>query len=142
MLVQGRCHCGEVAYSAEADPNEVSLCYCRDCQQLSGSTGRVSLRVRAADFVLHGGRLQSYLKTADSGARRVHTFCPTCGAPIYSAAEVDPSTYSLRVGCLAQRDALPPKRQQWMGSKPPWVTPLAGVEAFEKGAPTRKSSMT
>jgi hypothetical protein len=29
-----------------------------------------------------------------------------------------------------------------MGSKPPWVTPLAGVEAFEKGAPTRKSSMT
>ncbi|HET9046453.1 MAG TPA: GFA family protein, partial [Casimicrobiaceae bacterium] len=32
MHVQGRCHCGEIAYEAEIDPAGVSVCHCTDCQ--------------------------------------------------------------------------------------------------------------
>ncbi len=137
MQVDGRCHCGAIAYSAEADPANVSLCYCTDCQQLSGSAYRLSVSVAAKDFVLRSGRPKFYLKTAESGRRRVQAFCGDCGAPVYSAAEKDPPTYTLRVGALAQRGQLPPRLQQWMRSKPDWLEPVAGIASFEKDAEQR-----
>ena len=140
MWIDGQCHCGAIAYSAEADPDEVSICYCSDCQKFTGSAYRVSVTVRASDFVLRAGQPRYYVKIADSGARRVQAFCPNCGAPIYSSAEVDPQTYSLRVGGLRQRDELPPKRQIWMRSKPTWLEPFPGLEAFETDGPQRKKT--
>ena len=135
MQVDGRCYCGAIAYRAEADPEHVSICYCTDCQRLTGSAFRVSLAVRAEDFVLNAGRPKTYVKTAESGARRVQAFCGDCGAPIYSTAEKDPTHYMLRVGTLAQRGELPPKLQLWMRSKAAWVEPMAGMPSFEKDAP-------
>ena len=138
MRVDGRCHCGAIAYSAEADPADVSICYCTDCQQLSGSPYRLSVPVRAEDFVLSAGRPKIYVKTAESGARRRQAFCGDCGAPVYSSAESNPTSYSLRIGALAQRAELPPRLQQWMRSKPAWLEPVAGIPSFEKGAPRRR----
>ena len=37
MRVEGSCHCGAVRFEAEADPGDVSLCHCADCQRRSGS---------------------------------------------------------------------------------------------------------
>jgi hypothetical protein len=36
MKVDGACHCGEIAYQAEVDPNTVGICHCTDCQTLAG----------------------------------------------------------------------------------------------------------
>jgi hypothetical protein len=135
MRVDGRCHCGALAYSADADPANVSICYCTDCQRLTGSAFRISVTVRAEDFVLSAGRPKTYVKTAESGARRIQAFCGDCGSPIYSAAEKDPTHFTLRVGALAQRDELPPRVQLWMRSKPAWVEPVEGIPSFEKDAP-------
>jgi hypothetical protein len=135
MRVDGRCHCGGIAFSAEADPDQVSICYCDDCQRLTGSAYRVSLTVDAANFTLRSGEPKVYVKTAENGARRAQAFCPNCGSPVYSAAAVDPPTYTLRVGCLDQRAELTPTSQLWLRSKPPWVTPLQEGERFEKDAP-------
>lgn len=135
MRVDGRRHCGAIAYSAEADPANVSICYCTDCRQLSGSAYRLSVGVAAKDFVLRAGQPKFYLKTAESGRRRVQAFCGDCGAPVYSAAERDAPTYTLRVGALAQRDQL--RLQQWMRSKPDWLEPVAGIASFERDAEGR-----
>jgi hypothetical protein len=37
MKVHGACHCGQIRYEAEVDPQKVNLCNCSDCQVLSGS---------------------------------------------------------------------------------------------------------
>jgi len=37
MRVDGACHCGAIAFTAEADPARVSVCHCVDCQVLTGS---------------------------------------------------------------------------------------------------------
>ena len=137
MRVDGRCHCGAIAYSAEADPANVSICYCTDCQQLSGSAYRLSVSVRAEDFVLRVGQPKFYLKTAESGRRRIQAFCGDCGAPVYSAAEKNPPTYTLRVGALAQHGQLPPRLQQWLRSKAAWLAPAEGIASFEKDAVQR-----
>jgi hypothetical protein len=132
MKVQGRCHCGEISYEAVVDPGRVGICHCTDCQTLTDSAYRVTVRVSADQFVLRTGQPKLYVKTADSGTRRAHAFCPTCGAPVYSAAVSDPETYSLRVGCLEQRAELPPRVQQWCRSALPWAMDLTGIPRLER----------
>jgi len=127
MKVDGRCHCGQITYEAIVDPKKVRLCHCTDCQMLTGSVYRVTVPAPRKTFVLRSGEPRIYVKTADSGTKRAHAFCPKCGTPIYSAAVSDPPTYSLRVGCLAQRRELRPTRQQWCRSALAWAMNLEGV---------------
>jgi hypothetical protein len=94
---------------------------------LTGSAYRVSVPVPTADFQLLTGTPKVYVKTADSGNKRAHTFCGNCGTPIYSGAVTDSLTYALRVGCLAQRALLPPKRQIWCRSAVHWSMNLDAV---------------
>lgn len=133
MKVQGRCHCGHVTYEAEVDPARVSLCHCTDCQTLTGSAYRVSVQAPAETFVLLSGRPSVYIKTAESGARRAHSFCPQCGTPVYASAIENPGTYSLRVGGLAQRADLPPQKQIWCRSALPWSGDIEGLPRLERG---------
>jgi hypothetical protein len=132
MKVDGRCHCGAITYEAEVDPETTSICHCTDCQALSGSAYRVIVRAPAETFVLRGTPTV-YVKTADSGAKRVHGFCPVCGSPIYATAAVpSPPVVSLRVGGLRQRAALPPRRQQWCASSLSWAMGLEALEKIER----------
>jgi hypothetical protein len=132
MKVEGRCHCGQIAYEADVDPNEVSLCNCTDCQMLTGSTFRVSVRAKKENFRLLRGQPKVYVKTADSGARRRHSFCANCGTPVSAAADSDdPPQYSLRVGCLAQAKDLPPRRRIWCHSALPWSQDVSAVPGID-----------
>ena len=133
MNVEGSCHCGEVTYRAEIDPDKVSLCNCTDCQMLTGSAFRVSVPAPKAQFHLLSGEPKTYVKTADSGAKRIHAFCANCGTPVYACANVeDPPTYSLRVGCLKQRAQLPPKKRIWCTSALEWAENVSGIPAIER----------
>ncbi|HVP29272.1 MAG TPA: GFA family protein [Myxococcota bacterium] len=127
MRVDGRCHCGEVAYEAIVDPSRVGICHCTDCQALTGSAYRVTVQASKDAFFLRAGQPTIYVKTADSGATRAHAFCPRCGSPVYSAATSNPQTYSLRVGCLRQRAELLPRVQQWCQSALPWAMDLSEI---------------
>jgi hypothetical protein len=137
MRVDGRCHCGALTFTGEVDPETCGICHCTDCQNLTGSAYRVTVRASAATFVLHG-EPTVYVKTAESGTQRAHAFCPTCGTPIYAtAATPNPTVYSLRVGTLRQRRDLPPPRQQtWCRSALPWSMDIERIEGHDRGAPS------
>jgi hypothetical protein len=132
VKVQGRCHCGRITYTATVDPEKVSLCHCRDCQMLSGSAYRASVPAPRETFELHGIAPKIYVKTAESGAKRSHAFCPECGTPIYSAAIDDPPTFSLRVGCLDRRAELRPRKQIWCRSALDWARDLEGIVPLDR----------
>ena len=132
MKVEGRCHCGEIAYEAIVDPGRVGICHCTDCQMLTGSAYRATVPASRESFVLRSGQPTIYVKTADSGARRAHAFCPNCGSPVYSAAVSDPQFYSLRVGCLRERAELLPARQQWCQSALPWAMNLSDIQQVRR----------
>jgi len=129
MKVQGSCHCGSVTYEAQVDPERVSICHCTDCQQLTGSAFRVTVRALQKDFVLLSGAPSTYVKTADSGAQRAQVFCPHCGSPLYTYAVGSHETYGLRVGCIAQRRELVPRHQIWCQSALPWAMDIHGLPA-------------
>jgi hypothetical protein len=98
MKIDGGCHCGYITYSAKIDPETVGICHCTDCQTLSGSAFRTSVRANKDAFHLGGGQPKIYVKTAESGAKRAQAFCPECGTPIYSAAVSAPQVFNIRVG--------------------------------------------
>ena len=120
MKVEGACHCGSIRYEAEVDPARVTICHCTDCQQLTGCASRVTVRALRKDFVLLAGSPRTYVKTAESGAARAQVFCPDCGSPLYTHAVGDTATYGLRVGCIAQRRQLVPRKQLWCRSALEW----------------------
>jgi hypothetical protein len=132
MKVEGQCHCGAIAYEADVAPNSVVICHCADCQRLSGTAFRASIAAPAAHFRIIKGQPRRYIKTSDSGARRVHAFCENCGSPVYSSAVDNPQSYTLRLGALKQRDELgAPARQIWTKRRLAWVPPLRDVPEVE-----------
>lgn len=131
MHIDGGCHCGYIKFEAEVDPAAVGICHCTDCQILTGSAYRVTVPAGKDTFRLVTGEPKIYVKTAESGNKRAHAFCPQCGTPIYAAAVTDPQVYGIRVGTTRQRVLLRPRRQIWCRSALEWAMNL---EALPKSA--------
>ena len=133
MKVDGHCHCGAITFEAEVDSAALTICHCTDCQALTGTAFRVTVKAPAEHFVLRGTPT-IYLKMADSGRKRAHAFCPTCGSPIYATSPENPTSYGLRVGLIRQRNELRPRRMSWCASSLPWSMNLEaiGVERHQR----------
>lgn len=132
MHIDGHCHCGHLRFEADVDPAQVSICHCTDCQTLTGTVFRVSVPARKEDFRLLSGEPKRYVKTAESGNKRVQAFCPECGTPIYAAAPGDSAIYNLRVGAITQRAQLVPKSQIWHRSAQGWLGELPVMPRIDK----------
>ena len=134
MKINGRCHCGAIAYEAEIDPASVAICHCTDCQTLSGSAFRTVVPAKREGFKMLAGEPKIYVKTAESGRKRVQSFCANCGTPIYSCDPTDPQVYSIRLGTAQQRAQLPPRVQFWCRSSLSWTRHLEPVPQIEKAS--------
>ena len=133
MKIDGGCHCGFITYEAEIDPDTVGICHCADCQTLSGSAFRTGVPAAEDDFRILSGEPKSYVKTAESGAKRDQAFCPECGTQIYATSVGDgPKIYRIRVGTARQRDDLIPKGQIWSRSAQHWLADLGSIPSVEK----------
>jgi hypothetical protein len=132
VKVEGACHCGQITFEADIDPETAFICHCTDCQTLTGAAYRLSVLAKADDFRLLTGQPTVYIKTAQSGNRRAQAFCPRCGTPIYAAAAHDTKVYGIRVGTLRQRLQLSPKRQLWHRSALHWTEDLHAVPRIEQ----------
>lgn len=142
MKVNGSCHCGRVTFVADVDPKDVLICHCTDCQVLSGSAFRTVAFCPESAFELTGAAPKVYIKTAESGRQREQVFCERCGAQIYATSVGDgPRHLGLRVGTLAERDQLVPRRQLWSRSAQSWLDDLPTIPAVEKqpDAPIKSS---
>ncbi len=133
MRIDGGCHCGEITYEAEIDPEQVSICHCTDCQTLGGGAFRVGAVALDGTLKFLGGRPKTYVKTAESGTPREQAFCAACGSQIYSssAGDAEPKAYRLRVGSIRQRDRLTPKVQIWRRSAQSWVDGIGSIRQVD-----------
>jgi hypothetical protein len=133
MNITGACHCGAIRYEAEVDPTTAGICHCTDCQILTGTVFRVTVRTVPGSFRIVAGAPRIYIKTADSGNKREHAFCEHCGSPIYATSPgPEPRIYSIRTGGLDQRAELRPRRQIWTSSRLPWLGEVAGLPGVDK----------
>lgn len=125
MKIDGRCHCGHVAYEAEIDPDAVSICHCTDCQMLTGSPFRVTVLTPRQNIRLTANPPKVYAKVGDNGRTRLQYFCPECGSPLFTAGEGDEAdSWGIRWGSIRQRRKLTPNRQIWCRSAASWIGSL------------------
>lgn len=83
-------------------------------------------------FTLVSGAPRTYVKTAESGARRAQVVCPQCGSQIYATSTGDgPKILSLRTGTLNQRVRLKPRIQIWRRSALAWIGESDSIPARE-----------
>ncbi|MGZ8156482.1 MAG: GFA family protein [Burkholderiales bacterium] len=134
MHIDGACHCGSIRFEAEVDPEKVGICHCTDCQTLTGSAYRVTVPAERGTFKLLSGEPRIYVKTAESGTKRAHGFCPNCGTPIYSTSPSEPRDYGIRVGTVRQRAELNPRKQSWFRSAMGWALNLELLPRYPKGS--------
>ena len=132
MKIEGGCHCGQIMFRAEVDPDHILICHCADCQTLSGSAYRTVAPVKEGTFEIVSGKLKMYEKTAEDGSIRIQSFCPDCGTPIYSSPPQDiPGFFGIRIGAIKQRDQLVPKNQIWARSSQTWTQDLSQMPKIE-----------
>lgn len=132
MKIDGSCHCGNITYEAEVDPDQVYICHCADCQSISGSPFRWAVSILEKDFKLLSGRPKTYLKVGDSGNTNHQLFCPDCASPLYSMSIVDGPRYlNLRLGTARQRDKLQPTVESWCRSAQRWTQVLGETEKLD-----------
>lgn len=125
MRITGSCHCGEVRYQAEVDPQAVGICHCTDCQRLTGSAYRVTVAALPGRFRLLAGEAKCYRKTGDSGRPSDQFFCSSCGSPMWR--ESADGEIGLRLGCIDQREVLAPTHQSFCESALPFVFQISDL---------------
>ena len=133
MKIDGSCHCGDITYEAEIDPEGVYVCHCTDCQAISGGTYRWGVNMPAEDLHILSGEPKAYIKTTASGHKNHQIFCANCGSPIYSKTLKDgPPRVNLRLGTARQRAELRPKIELWRCSAQEWANIAGPTEQYDR----------
>jgi hypothetical protein len=132
--ITGRCLCGAVTYSADADPVVQAVCHCTDCQRQTGGPFSVIVGVPRAAFHCDGITLASYSTTGeDHGGETQRNFCAACGSPVFSLAAVAPELIFIKAGSLDDASWVKPAVEAWTSSAQPWSPRFEQVALLDRG---------
>lgn len=128
----GGCACGEIRYEFGGQPIMSVHCHCRDCQQSSGSGAATVVAVEAAEFHLLSGTPKSYTYHGESGQPVRRHFCATCGAPLYTEADVLQSVRFVRAASLDDSSWVKPSAHIYCASAQPWDQSVDDLARFDR----------
>jgi hypothetical protein len=121
MAITGGCLCGKARFAIDADkPLRVRQCWCRLCQYLSAGGGAINATFPKQAITVTG-ETAVFTSIADSGATLHRTFCPSCGAPLFSEAEPRPHLITVRAGALDDPELAKPGAIIWTKMAPTWA---------------------
>lgn len=129
--IKGSCRCGQVTYTAGADPVFTGVCHCTACQKGTGSAFGVVIGLPAAAVSI-SGTTKTFHATGDSGKPTHHRFCPECGSQIADEADVMPGVVMIAAGTLDDPSWIKPTVQIYCDSAQPWVSLGGEMQRFAK----------
>ncbi|KIW90065.1 uncharacterized protein Z519_09496 [Cladophialophora bantiana CBS 173.52] len=140
MTVEGSCLCGNVKFSLDVTPdaaNPTSVCHCRPCRKISGSTTSLNLTVPTEAFTLTSGSLKTVkTKHMDEGFEFSLSFCPACGSPIYAVPHFMPELDIVVVQAGTLDEVAPllktPATELNVAHRLPWQTRIGAAAQKEK----------
>lgn len=135
--ITGGCLCGAVRFTISASPMATRACWCRLCQHIGAGSGTVNV-VFPSDAISIEGETTDYACVAESGAHMHRRFCPTCGTPVFSAAEEWPQVIIVRAGALDDPEIGKPALTIWTSEAPSWACFDPDVPQAEHQAPPSK----
>ena len=124
----GGCLCGEVRWRAAAEPINVRLCHCRNCQRATGGPYFARALFNDADVERSGET------TRWASSQRLHRLsCTRCGTPVFAEPQDGP-WIAVSLTTLDDAAALAPGSHIWVSSKLPWTLIDDGLPQFPQGA--------
>ena len=134
MKITGGCLCGAVRFESAAPPIVTRVCWCRLCQYLGAGSGTVNACFKTEGFTTRGVT-HDYSSVADSGNVTHRSFCPSCGTPMFSTAEVRPHLIFVRAGTLDDPEVARPAMTIWTGQAPSWACFAPDLPRVERQPP-------
>lgn len=99
-MLTGRCYCGQLKYTIEAEPVFRGQCHCRECQYFSGGGPNYVMGVPEAGARYTEGEPAAFKRDDLGAAAATREFCPRCGTHILTRAPGAPGMVILKVGTL------------------------------------------
>ena len=99
MAHRGGCYCGAIRFQTGGDPLFKGMCYCRECQYISGGAQNVVIGMPEAEFAYTKGEAKRFSR-GDLEAPVTREFCGDCGTHILSRAPGVPGGVLIKVGTL------------------------------------------
>lgn len=129
--IEGRCLCGGVRYSADADPAFVGVCHCGDCQRFTGSAFATVVAVPSSALRVTE-TLKTFTKRGDSGKLIHRRFCSECGSGIADEADALPGIAMVNTGTLNDRSWVMRQSEIYCDSAQPWMHLGGELKRFAK----------
>lgn len=131
--ITGRCLCGAVSYSVDAEPVWQGACYCTNCQRQTATAFSVVVGVPSSTLAVEGSTLAS-IKTVSEGYESTteRSFCSACGSPMFSTVESMPGVVFLKAGSIDDTSWIEPTVEIWTRSAQPWAPHFENAVRFER----------
>ena len=133
MIQHGSCQCGSVTYRVTEPPVISLVCHCVDCQKLSSSPFSATVTYHSHALQV-SGRLERWIRIAESGTPNAAFFCPICGNRIYHENPDRPGLRRLKPGTLDSGPIPTPEVQVWVSRKQPWFEIPGDLPTFKGNA--------
>lgn len=123
----GGCLCGQVRWRATAEPENVRICHCRNCQRATGGPyfARILFPIEA---IARSGETTAWA----SSDRLVRHACARCGAPVF-AEPLDAPYLAVSLTTLDDPTRLKPGSHIWVSEKLSWVRIDDGLAQYPQG---------
>jgi hypothetical protein len=126
---EGGCLCGQVRWRAAAEPLNVRVCHCRNCQRATGGPFFARAVFPEAGFERSGET------TCWPSSPRVNRLsCARCGTPMFSAPNDPPARIGVALASFDDPDALTPQMHIWVDRKRAWTRIDDGLPQYPRGA--------
>jgi len=117
--IEGSCLCGRIRFSTTREALTQLLCYCTDCQTVSGASSYTAYVVPLNSMSLIQGEPKSFDVVADSGRTNSRRFCADCGSRLWAEIE-ELGVASVNALALEDRTHFQPVANHCTDSAPGW----------------------
>lgn len=131
--ITGRCLCGGVSYSVDAQPIWQGVCYCANCQRQTATAFSAIVAVPSKALTVEGATLASFQTASEAyESTTERRFCSACGSPIYSTIESMPALAFLKAGTIDDTSWFQPTAEIWTRSAQAWAPHFESVTRYER----------
>ena len=128
----GGCDCGAVCYRATGEVLTKGMCFCRECQHISGGGGSVIMAMPAAGFSYTSGQPAQFARS-DLETPGTREFCAICGTHLVTRSPRMQGAVLIKVGSLDDQSVYDmPGAIVYTSEKQAYHCLPDGIPTFEK----------